>query len=208
MAASRTGGSASGRSSVSIVFIDADITEPAAFHCGFFDILHRMEGITIIVFTDFFKREKKLYALGDISFARPISFKLAGNILLGIFVYTFPLVKILGVNALLSSPLMAALMVGPAVGFGFLISKPSAIFNNKSFYSFVACQIRYLFSPKYWTDMKSSTINNGDKANGDFRVWIGDTWLDDYGNPLKDEEHAPKSKTGRKSRKAHSRKRK
>lgn len=164
-----------------------------------------MEGINVIVFTDFFKREKKLYALGDISFTRPISFKLAGNILLGLFVWTFPLVKIFGIGALFSSPVVAALMVGPAVGFGFLISKPSAIFNNKSFYSFVACQVKYLLSPKYWTDMKSSTIRNGDKADGDFKVWLGDTWLDDYGNPLGSTDgnastsRSKKSKKGRKS---------
>ena len=160
-----------------------------------------MGGINIIVFTDFFKREKKLYSLGDIAFARPISFKLAGNILLGLFVWTFPLVKIFGMNALLSSPFVAALMIGPGVGAGFLISKPSAIFNNKSFYSFLACQVKYLLSPKYWTDGKVSTINNGDKVNSDFRVWLGDTWLYDYGNPLENKERNAQAKAEKKSRK-------
>lgn len=49
--------------------------------------------------------------------------------------------------------------------------------------------------------MKSSTINNGDKVNADFRVWIGDTWLDDYGNPLKQKEIRKNSKANKKSRK-------
>lgn len=160
-----------------------------------------MNPVTIIVFTDFFKREKKLYSLGDISLARPISFKLAGNILLCLAVWTFPLVKIFGFTAMMSSPFATAIMLGPAILMGFLISKPSAIFNNKSFYAFVGCNIKYMFSPKYWTDMKASSINNGDKVNSDFRFWIGDTWLDDDGNPLPEKVKTRNARASKKARK-------
>lgn len=159
-----------------------------------------MHPIEIIVFTDFFKREKKLYALGDIALTRPISFKLAGNILLFLGLWTFPIVKIFGMGALISSPYVAIITLGPAIGMGFLVSKPNAIFNHKSFYTWILCNIKYALSPKYWCDMKSSTINNGDKVNGDFRVWIGDTWLDDYGNPLESKQIRKNSRVNKKSR--------
>ena len=164
--------------------------------------------IQIIVFTNFFKREKKLYALGDISLTRPISFKLAGNLLLCIGLWTVPLCAIFGFSSILSSPLIAAIYIGPAIGDGFLISKPSAIFNNKSFYSFVACQVKYLFEPKYYTDLKVSKINDGDKIDTDFSVWLGDSWLDDYGNPLPRKEAKAHARAENKNRKKTTRSRK
>jgi hypothetical protein len=65
-----------------------------------------------------------------------------------------------------------------------VISKPQVAFNNKSFYSWALCNIKYVFSPKYYSDGKASKINNGDKMDGDFVIWLGDSHLDDNGNVI------------------------
>lgn len=157
--------------------------------------------ITIVVFTNFFKREKKLYSLGDISLPRPISFKLLFNTLLGLFTWTGLWIKLLGWGALAQNPIQTLFMVGPAIGLGYLISRPSAIFNHKTFYKFMWCQIRYTFSPRFWCDMKASSIKNGDKTNGNYTVWVGDSWFDDFWNPLNWKQRFKNNRKNKKNRK-------
>lgn len=143
-----------------------------------------MDGINIVVITSFFKREKKLYSMGDIKLSKPLSLKLAANVLLFVIIWTGTLGGLFGFSAILSNPYMGLFMTVPGVLLGMGVSKPHVIFNNKSFYTWAICYIKYFLSPRFWADMKECKIENGMKAKAEYAIWLGDTEFDDDGDAL------------------------
>lgn len=142
-----------------------------------------MNEVITIVFSDLFKREKKWYSIQDIKFLFPISFRMLRDAAVCTIIWFVPIYLIFGLDFILTrNGLIVSIL--PVVLMTWVISKPQVVFNNKSFYSWALCNIKYLFSPKYYTDGKSSKINNGDKMDGDFVIWIGDSHLDDDGNVI------------------------
>lgn len=142
-----------------------------------------MNEVITIVFSDLFKREKKMYSVQDFKLLVPLSLKMVGNVLLCTMIWFLPIYLIFGLGFVIQ-PKGLLISVGPVVLMTMFISKPSVVFNNKSFYSWAFCNIKYVFAPKYYTDGKSSSINNGDRMNGDFVIWMRDSLLDDDGNDI------------------------
>lgn len=135
--------------------------------------------IRIIVFTSFFKREKKLYAMGDIAFPKPIPFKLLGFIILGLVVWTLPIIQLFGGNFMIifKGPAYAVGIIGPAIGIGFMLSRPCAIFNNKTFFKYAICQIKFLINPKNWCDLHTPTVTDKSHVDAEHTIWLADSAL-------------------------------
>ena len=131
-----------------------------------------MNEVFVVVFSSLFQREKKLYALEDWKLLVPLSFKSTANLILCMAIWALPIILIFK-GGILSSWFWLLLTFGPPIGFSMIISKPNAVFNNKNFYAWLWCQIRYMTSPKCYADGKSCTIDNT-KTNGDFVMWMGD----------------------------------
>lgn len=112
--------------------------------------------------TNLFTKEIMLYSLFDLRFKKPVRFMLLVYILLLGLIWSVPagfiLIKIFGFNVW-----SATVILGPTIVLANLMSKP--IWNNKSFFSWFSCQIKFLFSPKKFYDNRA--INPGGKLKFD-----------------------------------------
>lgn len=138
-----------------------------------------MNGVTTLVFSDLFKREKKMYSFNDWKLLVPMSFQMLLNFCLSMLLWTVPVLMVWKMGAV-GSWYSMIITFGPPIGFTALVSKPNVIFNNKNFYRWLFCNIRYAFMPKYYADGKPCKINNGDHVKCDFVIWLGDEEYDDY----------------------------
>lgn len=138
-----------------------------------------MNGVVTLVFSSLFKRERKMYSFSDWKLLVPLTFQRVMNLVLSFTVWSVPILFIFKEDAI-SNWFGFAMTFGPPIGFTILVSKPQVIFNNKNFYVWVWCHIKYMLEPKYYTDWKPCNINNGDHVKCDFTIWLGDPQYNDY----------------------------
>lgn len=135
---------------------------------------HSMDGeITILVFSSLLKRERKIYAFDDLKFLVPLSLKLTGNIVLCLLIWALPMIMIFKFSVI-SNQFLLFTTFGVPIALALFISKPNAVFNNKNFYSWLLCNMKYMISSRYITDGKASGITNGDTMGLDSVIWLGD----------------------------------
>ncbi len=116
--------------------------------------------------TGFFRRELKMYALGDIKFKKPIAIKQVAIILALFIVWTLPLILIFGVQF---NPLYAVFLIGPPIGLGIFATRP--MFGGKTLFDFVKTAIVFLGEPKAWADFKAFQPKETYTINSE--IWIG-----------------------------------
>lgn len=156
------------------------------------------------VYTDFFKRDPQIYALGDIRFNKPKSLKSVGYTLALMIFYSFPMTMLVGMDKMFKNVMWAALIFGPPLALGSIMSKP--LFHNKPLLKDLKSTFRYFSLARTYTDLES--YDNGPAAMGEMTVWLADS--DCYDSPESKtvgrkkskrdagpRETKPKGKTGR-----------
>ena len=117
--------------------------------------------------TNLFTKEIMLYSLFDLRFKKPVRIMLLVYILLVGLIWSVPaglvLIKIFGFNVW-----SATVIFGPTFVLANLMSKP--IWNNKSFFSWFSCQIKFLFSPKKFYDNRAINLGGKFKFDNQFTV--------------------------------------
>lgn len=129
------------------------------------------------VYTDFFKRDPQIYALGDIRFNKPKSLKSVGYTLALMIFYSFPMTMLVGMDKMFKNVMWAALIFGPPLALGNIMSKP--LFHNKPLLKDIKSTFRYFSLARTYTDLES--YDNGPAARGEMTVWLADS--DCYGSP-------------------------
>lgn len=141
------------------------------------------------VYTDFFKRDPQIYALGDIRFNKPKSLKSVGYTLALMLFYSFPMTMFVGMDKIFKNVMWATLIFGPPIALGSIMSKP--LFHNKPLLKDIKSTFRYFSLAKTYTDLQS--YDDGPAVRGDMTVWLADSDCYD----------SPESETvGRKSKRA------
>lgn len=141
------------------------------------------------VYTDFFKRDPQIYALGDIRFNKPKSLKSVGYTLALMIFYSFPMTMLVGMDKIFKNVMWAALIFGPPLALGSIMSKP--LFHNKPLLKDIKSTFRYFSLARTYTDLES--YDNGPAARGEMTVWLADS--DCYDSP-------ESKKAGKKSKRA------
>jgi len=117
--------------------------------------------------TSFFNRELFLYSLGDISLSKPVSLKKAMFLIVGIVIWTVPLVLVFGIYfnvfylAFLASVPVLLALVG---------DKP--VFDGRTIIDAVRVTVRYLFAEKCYTDFTVSDIHKKPEFFIQKEIWI------------------------------------
>jgi len=124
-------------------------------------------GLPVINMTSFFNRELFIYSLGDMSLSKPVSLKKAGFFILGLIIWTAPLLLIFGISfnvvylVLLFSVPIALAMGG---------DKP--VFDGRTIMNATKVTAKYLFSPKCYTDFTVSDTDKNPEYFVQQEVWI------------------------------------
>ena len=126
-----------------------------------------MNGIPVLNMTGFFNRELYLYSLGDISLSKPVSLKKAGFLIVGLIIWTLPLILIFGLHF---SIFFLAIAVGPPLGLAALGDRP--VFDGRSIIDAVRVTFRFLFSRKCYTDFNVSDIHTKPEHFIQKEIWI------------------------------------
>jgi hypothetical protein len=134
-----------------------------------------VQPVVINVYTDFFKRDLQIYALGDIRFQKPKSLKAVGYTLLMLFLWSGPMFAIIGADKVLSNIIWAGITFGPPVLMGAIMSRP--VFHNKPLIKDLVSIFRYMGQARTYTDLVS--YDYGDDISTGFDLWTAD-W-DCYG---------------------------
>lgn len=129
------------------------------------------------VYTDFFKRDPQIYALGDIRFNKPKSLKSVGYTLALMLFYSFPMTMFVGMDKIFKNVMWATLIFGPPIALGSIMSKP--LFHNKPLLKDIKSTFRYFSLAKTYTDLQS--YDDGPAVRGDMTVWLADS--DCYDSP-------------------------
>lgn len=126
-----------------------------------------MNGLPILNMTSFFNRELFLYSLGDIRLSKPVSLKKAGFLLIGVMVWTIPLVMIFGINF---NVFFLALAVGPPILLAVIGDKP--LFDGRGIIDATRVTVKYLFSEKCYTDFTATDIHKDPEYSLAKEIWI------------------------------------
>lgn len=138
----------------------------------------QVEPIYARIYTDFFKRDPQLYALGDWRFSKPKSLKAVGYTLLLILVWSFPILMTFGFAFAIQDFLHGAIVFGPPLLLGSIMSKP--LFHNKPLIKDLKSIFRYLGFAHTYADLKAYEYDNNCKMC--LELWIADP--DCYNNPV------------------------
>lgn len=122
------------------------------------------------VYTDFFKRDAQIYALGDIRFNKPKSLKTVGYTLILLFLYSFPLLMVVGPDKMFANVVWFVIIFGPPVGLGSVMSKP--LFHNKPLLKDIKSLIRYFHQAPTYTDLQAYPYDNDCKLQ--MTLWLAD----------------------------------
>lgn len=125
-----------------------------------------MEYLEVLDMTNLFTKEILLYSLFDLRFKKPVRFMLIVYFVLTFFLWTVPLFFLFFKNHI--NPYSVAFLLIPPFALANVMSKP--IWNNKSFFSWLKCQIRFIFSAKYYYDNRAIKFPLFLKFNNQFTV--------------------------------------
>lgn len=125
-----------------------------------------MEYLEVLDMTNLFTKEILLYSLFDLKFKRPVRFMLFVYLILTLLLWAVPLFFLVFKNHL--NPYSTAFMIIPPIVIANMMSKP--IWNNKSFFSWFKCQIKFIFSAKYYYDNRAIKFPSFLKFNNQFTV--------------------------------------
>ena len=117
--------------------------------------------------TSFFNRELFLYSLGDISLSKPVSLKKAGFLILGLMIWTLPLVLVFG---LIFNPFFLVIAIGPPIGLAAMGDKP--LFDGRGIIDAARVTARYMGSKKCYTDFVVSDIHTKPEHFIQKEIWI------------------------------------
>ena len=117
--------------------------------------------------TSFFNRELFLYSLGDISLSKPVSLKKAGFALLGVVIWTLPVVFIFGLH--FNPFFLAFAALGPIL-LGALGDRP--VFDGRTIFDAIRVTIRYIFTKKCYTDFTVSDTHENPEYFVQKEIWI------------------------------------
>lgn len=123
------------------------------------------------VYTDFFKRDPQIYALGDIRFNKPKSLKSVGYTLALMIFYSFPVTMMVGMDKMFKNVIWAAIIFGPPLVLGSVMSKP--LFHNKPLTKDIRSTVRYFSLAKTYADLQS--YDNGPAVRGSLTLWLADS---------------------------------
>lgn len=118
--------------------------------------------------TSFFNRELFLYSIGDISLSKPVSLKKAGFFILGLVLWTVPLVLLLGIHF---NPFFFALVLAGPIVLAIIGDKP--VFDGRGIIDAVRVTVRYIFTQKCYTDFTVSDIHKNPEYFIQKEIWIG-----------------------------------
>lgn len=109
-------------------------------------------------FTKLFKKERLLYSLFDKSFKTPIQLMYGVYFLILTLFISVPLLLIFGIKF--------KILVMFAIGLPFVGAKllSSPIWGGKSFASFLKVQLKFIFNPKHYYDLRAI------KGTGDYLI--------------------------------------
>lgn len=122
--------------------------------------------ILILNMTGFFKRELRMYALGDIRFKNPISLKKAAYIMGFLLAWSLPMLLIVGIKF---NPVYLAILLGPPILLGNFAGKP--IWGGKPLFDFIGTSVKFIQEPKGWTDLQNNNMNE-DTYFVDSEIWV------------------------------------
>lgn len=125
-----------------------------------------MEYLEVLDMTNLFTKEILLYSLFDLKFKRPVRFMLFVYLILTLLLWAVPLFFLVFKNHL--NPYSTAFMIIPPIVIANMMSKP--IWNNKSFFSWFKCQIKFIFSAKHYYDNRAIKFPSFLKFNNQFTV--------------------------------------
>ena len=126
-----------------------------------------MNGLPILNMTSFFNRELFIYSLGDISLSKPVSLKKAGFFIMGMVVWTIPMVLIFGIHF---NPFYLAFILLVPIVLAILGDKP--VFDGRSLVDAIKVTFKYMFSKKCFTDLAVSDIHTNPEYFIEKEVWI------------------------------------
>jgi len=127
-----------------------------------------VEGLPILNMTSFFNRELYLYSLGDISLSKPVSLKKAGFFLIGLVVWTLPMILVFGFHF---NPFY--LIFVASVPFLLAVAGDKPLFDGRGVIDAVRVTFKYIFSQKCYTDFTVSDIHKDPEYFIEKEVWIG-----------------------------------
>lgn len=126
-----------------------------------------MDGLRIINMTNFFSRELYLYSLGDLRLPQPISLKTAMYFILGAVVWSVPILLIFGI--IFNVFYLLLVLAGP-VALAVLSSRP--IFGGRGLIDALVVTVKYLLSPRLYTDGTASSIDSDPNREVSHEFWI------------------------------------
>lgn len=126
-----------------------------------------MNGLPVLNMTSFFNRELFLYSLGDISLSKPVSLKKAGFLILGLMIWTLPLILIFGIHF---NPIFLAIAVGPPIGLAAMGDKP--LFDGRGIIDAAKVTVKYVFSQRCYTDFTVSDTHKKPEYFIQKEIWI------------------------------------
>lgn len=124
------------------------------------------------VYTDFFKRDAQIYALGDFRFSKPKSLKAVGYTLALLVIWSCPVALLIGVDKVFSNVVFAAIVIGPAIGMGSIMGKP--LFHNKPLMKDLRSIFKYGSESSVYTDGIGYPYTNTNEIDLGSIVWIAD----------------------------------
>ena len=125
------------------------------------------------IYTDFFKRDPQMYALGDIRFNKPKSLKSVGYTLALFFIYGFPMMMLVTPARMISGPFWLLIVIGPPIGLGTIMGKP--LFHNKPLMKDLKSLISYNGEAKIYTDLIEYDYIDVDTVEVGDTAWIADS---------------------------------
>lgn len=129
-----------------------------------------VEPVVINVYTDYFKRDLQLYALGDIRFNKPKSLKVVGYTLVLLVIWSLPMFLLIGPERSFSNVVWAAIILVPPFVAGNFMARP--LFHNKPFMKDVLATIRYAGWSAIYADFWGYPYKND--MSMDAELWIAD----------------------------------
>lgn len=127
-------------------------------------------GSVVNIYTDFFKRDMQIYALGDVRFNKPKSLKTVGYTLVLLLIWSIPMFLIIGPERSFSNVIWAGIVLVPPFVLGGFMSRP--LFHNKPFTKDVAATIKYISQKPIYTDLEGYQYDSDVEMNAE--IWIAD----------------------------------
>ncbi len=123
------------------------------------------QSVIAINMTAFFKREIKMYALGDIKLKNPIAIKQILYIFMFLAIWAGPILLAFGIILELW---YAAIVLGPPIALGIYANRP--VWMGKTFFDFAKTTAMFVSEPKVWADLKDSKPDETYVMNSE--IWV------------------------------------